>query len=442
MPLHPLLGRLAGERSGVTAVVVGISMTMLMGAAGLAIDLGLLYTDRRGAQDAADSAAYSAASDLSAGGTSANVAATAKAVAAQYGLVDGHGGVTVTVNQPPSTGPNVATAGAVEVIVNKSAIPFIMTNFLNSAAVTARAVAVASTGSGSSSSGSSSTSGKYCVLALDTSSATTVSTAGVVGSNGVQINLSTCGIQINASGSNALYLTGGATLKAATASIVGNYSVSNGASLQVSGTLTTSAAVMADPYGAVAVPTPGACSSTNSWGSGGTYTINPGTFCNGMTISNGAKVTMNAGVYIVDRGSFLLTGGATLTATSGVTIVLTSSTGANYATAEMDNGTTLNIKAPTSGATKGIAVFQDRAASASGTDSFAGGSSATIQGALYFPAQMVNFTNGSSTSVCTQLIAWRVNYTGGATLQDSCSGFGTTEIGVTTTTVATTGLVE
>ncbi len=49
MPLHPLLGRLARERSGVTAVVIGISATVLMGAAGLAIDLGLLYTDRRAA---------------------------------------------------------------------------------------------------------------------------------------------------------------------------------------------------------------------------------------------------------------------------------------------------------------------------------------------------------------------------------------------------------
>jgi Flp pilus assembly protein TadG len=417
-------------------------MTMLMGAAGLAIDLGLLYTDRRSAQDAADSAAYSAASDLSAGDTTANVAATAKAVAAQYGLVDGHGGVTVTVNQPPSTGPHIATAGAIEVVVSKSAIPFVMTNFLNSGSVTARAVAVANSGSSSGSGGSSSTSGKYCVLALDTTAATSVSTAGVSGSNGVQIDLSTCGIQINASGSDALFLTGGATLKAATASIVGNYSVSNGGSLQVSGTLTTSAPAMTDPYASVAVPTPGSCASTNSWGGGGTFTINPGTFCNGMTISNGARVTMNAGVYVVDRGIFTLTGGATLTATSGVTIVLTSSSGANYPTVSIDNGTTINIKAPASGTTKGLAFMQDRRASVAATNNFAGGASMTVQGALYFPAQMVNFSNGSNTTACLQLIAYRVNYTGGARFADSCSGFGTTEIGVSGSPATTTGLVE
>jgi hypothetical protein len=433
---------LSRDRSGATAVIVGISLTMLMGAAGLAIDLGLWYTDRRGAQDAADSAAYCAAYDLAAGDTAANAAATAKAIAAQYGLTDGSKGVTVTVNQPPLSGTHMTSAGAIEVVINKSETPFFSTFFLNSASVAARAVGLA--GSSTSSGGSGGTSGgKYCVLALDTAAATSVSTASVSGSNGVQIDLSTCGIQINASGSDALYLTGGATLKAATASIVGNYSVSNGGSLQVSGTLTTSATAMADPYGAVTVPTPGSCASTNSWGGGGTFTISPGTFCNGMTISNGAKVTMNAGVYIVDRGTFTLTGGATLTATSGVTIVLTSSSGANYPTVTIDGGTTLNIKAPTTGTTKGLAFMQDRRAAAASTDNFAGGTSMTVQGALYFPAQMVNFTNGSNATVCLQLIAYRVNYTGGSKFSDGCTGFGTTEIGSSGSSGTTaTGLVE
>jgi hypothetical protein len=192
---------------------------------------------------------------------------------------------------------------------------------------------------------------------------------------------------------------------------------------------------MADPYAGVAVPTPGACAATNSWGGGGTFTISPGTFCNGLTISNSAKVTMNAGIYIVDRGSFTLTGGGSLTATAGVTIVLTSSSGTNYATASIDNGTTINITAPTNGATKGLAFFQDRRAAATGTDNFAGGTAMTVNGGLYFPAQMVNFSNGSTSSVCTQLIAYRVTYTGGSKFMDNCTGFGTTEIGVTGTSL-------
>ena len=423
----PLHGRLACDKTGATAVVVGLSMSALMGGAALALDVGLWYNDKRIAQGAADSAAFSAAVDYAAGDTAANVKATAKAIAAQYGQVDGTGGVAVTVNTPPKSGTHTTTTGAIEVIIQRTETPFFSSFFTSAAAVASRAVAVPA---------STSSSGQYCVLALDSSSATTVSTAGVSASNGVTIDISTCGLQVNATGSDALYVTGGATIKAATVSLSGNYTVSNGGSLQVSGATTTSAPTMADPYANVTVPTPGSCAATNSWGSGGTYTISPGTFCNGMTISNGAKVTMNAGVYIVDRGSFYLTGGATLTATAGVTIVLTSSSGSNYATASIDNGTTINITAPSSGATKGLAFFQDRRAAATGTDNFAGGTSMTVNGALYFPAQMVNFSNGATAATCTQLIAYRVTYTGGAKLMDNCTGFGTTEIGSSTTATA------
>jgi hypothetical protein len=427
---RPLRARLTRDETGATAVVVGLSMTALMGGAALALDIGLWYNDKRIAQGAADSAAYSAAVDYAAGDTAANVAATAKAIAAQYGQVDGSDGVTVTVNRPPQSGTHMSAAGAIEVIIKRTETPFFSGFFTSSTAVASRAVAIPA---------SSSSSDKYCVLALDSSSATTVSTAGVSASNGVTIDLSTCGLQVNATGSDALYVTGGATIKAATVSVGGSYTVSNGGSLQVSGTTTTSAPTMADPYANVAVPAPGSCAATNSWGAGGTFTISPGTYCNGMTISNGAKVTMTAGVYIVDRGSFRLTGGATLTATAGVTIVLTSSSGSNYATASIDNGSTINLTAPSGGATKGLAFFQDRRAAASGTDNFAGGTSMTVNGAFYFPAQMVNFSNGATAATCTQLIAYRVTYTGGAKFMDNCTAFGTTEIGSSTTA---TSLVE
>jgi hypothetical protein len=420
-----LLRRLARDESGVTAVVVGLSMTALMGGAALAIDVGLWYNDKRIAQGAADSAAYSAAIDYAAGGTAAHVAATAKAVAAQYGQTDATGGVTVTINQPPASGSHTASAGAVEVIVNRTETPFFAAFFVNSAAVASRAVAMAG-----------SSGGKYCVLALDNTAATTVSTAGIDAANGATIDLSTCGIQVNATGADALVLTGGATMKATTVSVSGNYSLTNGASLVVSGTTTTNAPPIADPYASVAVPTPGACAATNSWGGSTVATISPGTYCNGMTFSNGAKITLNPGVYIVDRGVFLATGGATVIATSGVTIVLTSSTGTNYATAEIDNGVAVSITAPSSGATKGLAFFQDRRAAATGSENFAGGSTTTIYGALYFPAQTVNYTNGTSTtSTCTQLVAYRVNFQGGSKFMDNCGAYGTTEIGSSATSL-------
>jgi len=143
-------------------------------------------------------------------------------------------------------------------------------------------------------------------------------------------------------------------------------------------------------------------------------------------------------VYIIDRGVLDLTGGATLNATAGVTIVLTSSTGSNYATAQIDGGTTLNITAPTTGATKGLAIFQDQRAPTSGTDTITGERRSMLTGALYFPSQTLNYQGGSSTtSLCTQLVAFRVNYTGGTKFNNTCGGTGVTGIGTTNT-----GLVE
>jgi hypothetical protein len=118
-----------------------------------------------------------------------------------------------------------------------------------------------------------------------------------------------------------------------------------------------------------------------------------------------------------------------------VTIVLTGS-GSNYASAQIANGTTLNLTAPTSGATAGLAFFQDRQSTISATNSIAGGASFDVTGALYFPSQSVSYSNGTSNpSGCTQLIAWRISYTGGASFKNNCSGTGTTGIGTSATSL-------
>ena len=419
------LQRFARDERGVSAIIIGIGLTIMMGGAGLAIDIGLWYNDKRVAQGAADSAAYSAAVDYGAGDTATGATSAAKAIAAQYGLTDGSGGVTVTVNQPPKSGPNTGNSSALEVIIKKTETRFFAGLFMNSAAVSARAVAIPG-----------STASKYCILALDPTAATSVSTAGVDISGGATVDASACGFQVNASGPDALYLTGGANLLATNLSVVGNYIVTGGSSMTVTGPKTTSAPAIADPYANVAVPTPGACAATNTYGSGGTFTISPATYCNGLTINGGATVTMRPGVYIIDRGLFNLTNGANVTATGGVTIVLTSSSGSNYATATIDGGTTLTITAPTTGATKGLAFFQDQRASSSGVDTVTGGANLNVTGALYFPNQVVNYSGGTNTTaLCTQLIAYRINYTGGTTFKNSCSGTGVTGIGTAATTL-------
>jgi hypothetical protein len=151
------------------------------------------------------------------------------------------------------------------------------------------------------------------------------------------------------------------------------------------------------------------------------WVLSPGVYCSGLTISNGATATLSSGVYFIDRGTFDVGGGANLTGT-GVTIVLTSSTGSNYANAEIDNGTTVTLTAPTAGATAGMVFFGDRRASASTVSStFAGGTTLDLTGAIYLPTETLNWNNGASNtaSPCTELIAGAIVLSG-ANLQISC----------------------
>src|SRR5262249_18264858 len=141
-------------------------------------------------------------------------------------------------------------------------------------------------------------------------------------------------------------------------------------------------------------------------------TFSPGTsgvmvFCNGLSVTGGSSVTLQPGTYVIDGGSFSISGNSSISGT-GVTIILTSSRRSNYATASISGGSTVNISAPTSGTLQGLAFYQDRNAPSSGNDSFSGGTTQNITGAIYFPNQGVTFNGGTETggARCTQLIGY------------------------------------
>ena len=226
-------------------------------------------------------------------------------------------------------------------------------------------------------------------------------------------------------------------INAASAFITGNDSTSGGASLNTTKGTFTGVAPISDPYAGVSIPSYSGCNQTNySLSSGASKTLSAGSsgiyvFCNGLNLSGGASLTLNPGIYVINSGSFNLSGGTTFNATGGVTIVLTSSTGSSYATANISGGASVNITAPTSGPTAGLAFFQDRNAPSSGTDSFSGGATQNITGAIYFPHQAVNYSGGTATggSACTQLIAYTMTFSGGTTFNNNCAGVGTAAIG-------------
>jgi Flp pilus assembly protein TadG len=140
-----LIRKLGPDRSGAVAVLFALSSTVLIGGAALGAEVALWYIDKRTAQNAADTAAYSALIAYHAGDTAA-FADTAKAVAAQYGFIDAQDGVSVAVNQPPRSGPYSSNPAAIEVIISAPEVPLFSRLFLTAPSIAARAVAASAAG--------------------------------------------------------------------------------------------------------------------------------------------------------------------------------------------------------------------------------------------------------------------------------------------------------
>jgi uncharacterized membrane protein len=101
---------------GQTILLVTLSLFVLLGLAGLATDTGLLWTEQRQIQTAADAAAVAGALTVVNGG---DVTTAAKTDSSVNGFTDGTSGVTVTVNNPPLNGSYAGDSTAVETIVSK-----------------------------------------------------------------------------------------------------------------------------------------------------------------------------------------------------------------------------------------------------------------------------------------------------------------------------------
>jgi hypothetical protein len=425
-------------------------MSSILGFAGLAIDAGLWYFDKTIAQGAADAAAFTAGNtyndDVIAGESTStattNAKSAAQAVAATYGYANGVNGVTVTINSPPTSGTHTSPGSgnaAFEVIIRKSEPLFFSALYLNSVSVASRNVTLVAT------TGGYSAGVPGCILQYSSSGTTTFT-------NGGTIDTPNCAYYGNGSSSTSLSVGDGSTLDTDGIYLVGSYNTGNRGQpgyITNTGETKTGQSSTADPYASVTVAaaeteaateaaadgnaagascpnnTPTSYSGTNT-----TTTLKPGFYCGGLASYNTNNLTLEPGVYIIVGGYFTVSEGTTVNATGGVTIVLTGSSGGGYAMANIADGAHLNLNAPTTGTTAGLAIFGDPNAPLSNTSTFAGGSTMVINGAIDMRSQTVDYSNGTTNAnSCTQLIAGSISFVGGAYLGSTCSSYGTSSIG-------------
>jgi Flp pilus assembly protein TadG len=409
------LSRFCCDRSGTIAVMTALSLTALVGFAGLGIETTQWYTEKRAIQAAADDAALSAAVAYSQGNTS-GYTTEGKSVAGTDGFVDGTNSVSVTVNKPPASGPYASNASAIQVIINAPAQPVLSKMFIGDFTITASSVAIPA---------SSSTNG--CVLALNGAAAGAGTLSGTT-----NITLKNCSFDVNSKSGSALVMNGNSSLTAADVYVVGGDSISNNSTLTVTGSIKLNQGAVTDPYATRVIPTP-ATPCVNLGQIKTTVTLNPGTYCD-MNINAGAVVTLNPGIYILDSGDFNIAGGGTITG-NGVTIILTTS-GTDFSKVGniiINGGATVNLIAPdatTNFVSKGMVFWQDTRKPDSGKDNFNGGSTMNITGAIYLPSQTVDFNGGNTAggTGCTQIVASIIVFTGNSEFDNNCTGSGIANI--------------
>jgi Flp pilus assembly protein TadG len=426
MPQRTTLRALAQDRRGATALMTGLLLIVVLGFVGFGIDFGAGFTARRAAQNAADSAAFSTAVARDAG--TPDILGQARAVTARYGLVDGVGQVSVSVNQPPAGGAFAGRVEATEIVISRPAPRFFSGLFQKGAPGTIKARAVAATLPNQN--------GDGCVVAFNTTDPMSILANG----NPI-VNLQNCAIDSNSASAQALSMNGKAVINATAANVVGGFFSNGGA--QLNAKLTTGAKAIPDPYADVALPSypPGKCDSTNTAVNTATPTTftpvngQPFVFCNGLTVNGPANVTFAPGIYVIDGGSMTVNGSSTIHGT-GVTFILTNHTGSNIATLTINGGADVNLTAPSSGAMSGLVFYQDRRAGF-GQDTLNGGAKQIFRGALYFPKQSLLFNGGTSLvgGGCTQLLGDKVTFNGDSRLAIDCAGAGTRGIGGFVTTL-------
>ena len=346
-----------------------IVLPVLLLFCGLAIDVAVLQNAQALNQSAADAAVTSAALEYQTG--SGIWVAVAKQTAALYGPTDGSQGVTIKVIRKPTAGAFAGRDDALQLSLTRPAPTYFM-RFVQSAQTGATATALL----------------PPCILLRGapalTMTASNLTTKCPVYANGA----------ISLNGANNWSSAG--LLLTSSASINANPGVSIASSTRDAG----------DPLASVAQPVPSACQTNAFVQSGGSANLQPGTYCNGMTLRN-ATINLSPGLYVI-------TGGAHWTGVNlqgqGVTLFFTGAS-SGYGQFVIDGNSRVTLSAASdasASAVPGVVVFGDRAWQAqSSADIQITDARVTAQGIWYTTGTGMALTN--ATLIGSQYLGLDVN---------------------------------
>lgn len=410
------------DEAGAAAIVMALLTPILIGGLAFGAEIGFWELQKRKMQNAADTAAHAAATQLRSGETDdATLKNTAYAIAGQGGYKGALSGITL--QQPPTAGAYAGNNMAVHVEI-ASSIPRRFSGIFDSSPVEFAVGATALVNNGR----------PACVLALHPSASGAISTGG-----STTVTLTGCDIAANSISSSAITATGnGSSVTAECISAVGDVAVNSTYTLTCPAPIANGPKT-ADPYASVAMPDTSTCPlNPNNFTQNGNpstpgSTAGQSTFCyagSAWNFNRSINLTANKtyvlkNTHATNTANLHLSGGRSITGTN-VTIILV-----GRWDVRLNGNSTINISAPTSGTYKGIALFGDRDNAVS--MDLTGNNGAKIVGAVYSPnaGSTITYTGSNlaySAGQCTQVIAGKVSFWGNSNFSTDCSNSGTTEI--------------
>lgn len=408
-------GGFVRDDNGAAAIIMALMLPLFIAGLAFGAEVGFWELQRRKIQNAADMSAHSAAMQKRDGVTETDDLKDVAVAVATFGGYKG-GDAGATVETPPSNGAYAGDPYAVRVYLQHS-MQRRFSAIFSSAPIAFTVMATATVDEGA----------PACILALHPSAAGAVS----VGGSGTA-TLTGCQVAANSTHSAAIQSTGNkASLHADCASTQGGVDDKHGAFTLDCGDPYEGSPPIDDPYADVAEPTvPSSCQPFSKFAD---KKNNPSTPASGTcyTLSKNEKVEsdvlLSAGTYIFKGSGTLTLNGENSMTGDGVTLFF-----ADGAGLKINGNFDLDIKAPKTGPTKGVAIFGSR--TNAGDFDLSGGSGVAVVGAVYAPDSHITYTgntSGFSSGECTQVVGGTVTLWGNSDFDTDCTNSGTSDITTT-----------
>jgi Flp pilus assembly protein TadG len=367
---------------GGAMIYIGLSLPVLLGFSGMAVDGSIWFANKRSMQASADAAAFSAALEM----TRINDDTLAKSRAkldAQENAYDPTTGDIIEVNSPPKYGPYSGNNAAFEAIVSRPS-PSFLSRLIHGeqVTVTARAVAIVANPGGTP-----------CVLTLDPDMPDAIKV------NNGTLNAGGCRVHANSTDPGALHVFSGGELDADDVDLVANGYINDGT---MSSTPEMGKLPVPDPFAGIPTPSVGTCDHTDMSLSGNQYySLSPGTYCGGISISGKADVHFEPGTYVItdsngNPGSLHVTGNHASVEGDDVMIYTD-----GESTINIGGQGEVDLAASTTGNYAGILFYGNPDASESLQHSITGNANMLYEGYMYFRTSVLKVNgngNGESTN--------------------------------------------